>query len=98
MLTAPVGSAITAACGDVTLTASITGSDETGSVTLYPPTLGSWTITATKGDDSTSEVINATEYKDYTLTLDYVKPVLDKNDWKTIKKVADAIRAPTTGP
>lgn len=90
VLTAPIGSAITASCGDATLTATITGSDDTGSVTLYPPTLGSWTITATKGDDSTSEVINATEYKDYTLTLDYVKPVLDKNEWKVIKKVADA--------
>lgn len=90
VLTVPIGSAITASCGDATLTATITGSDETGSVTLYPPTLGSWTITATKGDDSTSEVINATEYKDYTLTLDYVKPVLDKNEWKVIKKVADA--------
>ena len=90
VMTAPIGSAITASCGDATLTATITGSDETGSVTLYPPTLGSWTITATKGDDSTSEVINATEYKDYTLTLDYVKPVLDKNDWKTIRKVSDA--------
>ena len=90
VLTAPIGSAITASCGDATLTATITGSDETGSVTLYPPTLGSWTITATKGDDSTSEAINATEYKDYTLTLDYVNPVLDKNKWKVIKKVADA--------
>ena len=90
VLTAPIGSAITASCGDATLTATITGSDETGSVTLYPPTLGSWTITATKGDDSTSEAINATEYKDYTLTLDYVNPVLDKNEWKVIKKVADA--------
>ena len=90
VLTAPIGSAITASCGDATLTATITGSDETGSVTFYPPTLGSWTITATKGDDSTSEAINATEYKDYTLTLDYVNPVLDKNEWKVIKKVADA--------
>ena len=90
VLTAPIGSAITASCGDATLTATITGSDETGSVTLYPPTLGSWTITATKGDDNTSEAINATEYKDYTLTLDYVNPVLDKNEWKVIKKVADA--------
>lgn len=90
VLTAPIGSAITASCGDATLTATITGSDETGSVTLYPPTLGSWTITATKGDDSTSEAINATEYKDYTLTLDYVNPVLDKNEWKVIKNVADA--------
>ena len=90
VLTADIGSAITASCGDATLTATITGSDETGSVTLYPPTLGSWTITATKGDDSTSEAINATEYKDYTLTLDYVNPVLDKNEWKVIKKVADA--------
>ena len=90
VLTAPVGSAITAACGDVTLTASITGSDETGTVTLYPTTLGTWKVTAVKGEDDTAETIAATEYKDYTLTLDYVKPVLDKNDWKTIRKVSDA--------
>ena len=90
VLTAPVGSAITAACGDVTLTASITGSDETGTVTLYPTTLGTWKVTAVKGEDDTAETIAATEYKDYTLMLDYVKPVLDKNDWKTIRKVSDA--------
>lgn len=90
VLTAPVGSAITAACGDVTLTASITGSDETGTVTLYPTTLGTWKVTAVKGEDDTAETIAATEYKDYALTLDYVKPVLDKNDWKTIRKVSDA--------
>lgn len=72
VLTAPVGSAITAACGDVTLTASITGSDETGTVTLYPTTLGSWAITAAKGDETTTATVDVTEYKDYPLELAYV--------------------------
>lgn len=73
VLTAPVGSAITAVCGDVTLTASITGSDETGTVTLYPTTLGSWAITAAKGDETTTAAVEVTEYKDYPLELAYVK-------------------------
>ena len=90
ILTAQVGSEITAECGDTTLTATVSGNGENGTVTFYPPTRGSWTITAVKGEDNTTEIINATEYKDYTLTLDYVKPVLDKNDWKTIRKVSDA--------
>ena len=59
-------------------------------MTLYPTTLGTWKVTAVKGEDDTAETIAATEYKDYTLTLDYVKPVLGKNDWKTIRKVSDA--------
>ena len=73
VLTAPTGSGITAVCGDVTLTASITGSDETGTVTLYPTTLGSWAITAAKGDETTTATVDVTEYKDYPLELAYVK-------------------------
>lgn len=72
VLTAPTGSGITAVCGDVTLTASITGSDETGTVTLYPTTLGSWAITAAKGDETTTATVDVTEYKDYPLELAYV--------------------------
>lgn len=71
VLTAPTGSGITAVCGDVTLTASITGSDETGTVTLYPTTLGSWAITAAKGDETTTATVDVTEYKDYPLELAY---------------------------
>ena len=72
VLTAPTGSGITAVCGDVTLTASITGSDETGTVMLYPTTLGSWAITAAKGDETTTATVDVTEYKDYPLELAYV--------------------------
>lgn len=72
VLTAPTGSGITAVCGDVTLTASITGSDETGTVTLYPTTLGGWAITAAKGDETTTATVDVTEYKDYPLELAYV--------------------------
>ena len=93
VLTAPTGSEITAACGDVALTASVTGSDETGTVTLYPTTMGSWMVTAAKGEETTTETVNATEYKDYPLELDYVKiygAVWDKTSKTTLTRTDDA--------
>lgn len=93
ILTAQVGSEITAECGDTTLTATVSGEGENGTVTFYPPTRGSWTITAVKGEDNTTETINATEYKDYALTLTYINAVLEKNEWKVIRKVSDEGKA-----
>ena len=93
VLTAPTGSEITAACGDVALTASVTGSDETGTVTLYPTTMGSWMVTAAKGEETTTETVNATEYKDYPLELAYVKiygVVWDKTSKTTLSRTDDA--------
>ena len=93
VLTAPTGSTITAVCGDATLTASITGSDETGTVTLYPPAFGSWKITATKGEETTAETVSATEYKDYAVALAYVKiygVVWDKTSKTTLTRTDDA--------
>lgn len=93
VLTAPTGSTITAVCGDATLTASITGSDETGTVTLYPPAFGSWKITATKGEETTAETVSATEYKDYALELAYVRiygVVWDKTSKTTLSRTDDA--------
>ena len=93
VLTAPTGSTITAACGDAALTATVTGTGETGTVTLYPPALGSWQITATKGEETTTETVSATEYKDYPLALAYVKiygVVWDKTSKTTLSRTDDA--------
>ena len=92
-LTAPVGSEVTASCGDTTLTAIVSGSDENGTVVFYPPELGTWSITATLGTDSTNATIAATEYKNYALTLTYINAVLEKNEWKVIRKVSDEGKA-----
>lgn len=72
-LIAPVGSALTATCGDSTMTATVTGDGETGTVKLYPPALGTWSVTATKDDETTTETVAATAYKDYAVELAYVK-------------------------
>lgn len=93
VLTAPTGSTITAVCGDAALTATVTGTGETGTVTLYPPAFGSWKITATKGEETTTETVSATEYKDYPLALAYVKiygVVWDKTGKTTLTRTDDA--------
>jgi hypothetical protein len=92
-LTAPVGSEVTASCGDTTLTAIVSGNDENGTVVFYPPELGTWSITATLGTDSTNATVAATEYKNYALTLTYINAVLEKNEWKVIRKVSDEGKA-----
>ena len=92
-LTAPVGSEVTASCGDTTLTAIVSGNDENGTVVFYPPELGTWKITATLGTDSTNATVAATEYKNYALTLTYINAVLEKNEWKVIRKVSDEGKA-----
>lgn len=71
-LTAPVGSTLTATCGDNTMTATVTGDAGTGTVKLYPPVLGTWSITAAKDDETTTETVAATAYKDYAVELTYV--------------------------
>lgn len=72
-LTAPVGSSLTATCGDSAMNATVTGDGETGTVRLYPPVLGTWSITAAKDDETTTETVAATAYKDYAVELAYVK-------------------------
>lgn len=73
-LTAPVGSTLTATCGDNTMTATVTGDEGgTGAVMLYPPVLGTWSITAAKDDETTTETVEATAYKDYAVELSYSK-------------------------
>lgn len=92
-LTAPAGSALTATCGDSTMTATVTGGGETGTVKLYPPALGVWSITATKDDETTTETVSATEYKDYAVALAYVKiygVVWDKTGKTTLTRTDDA--------
>lgn len=71
-LTAPVGSTLTATCGDNTMTATVTGDAGTGTVKLYPPVLGTWSITAAKDDETTTKTVAATAYKDYAVELAYV--------------------------
>ena len=68
-VTVKAGSAITAQCGDKTVTGTV---PENGSIKLYLPIAGTWTVTATLGDETTTATVEVTEYKDYPLELAYV--------------------------
>lgn len=69
-VTVKAGGAITASCGDKTVTGTV---PESGSVKLYLPIAGTWTVTATLGDETTTATVEVAEYKDYPLELAYTK-------------------------
>ena len=65
-VTAPEGSTITAKNGATTLT------DTGGTVKFYLPNTGTWTITAELDGQTASSAVEASDYKDYPVTLAYV--------------------------
>ena len=68
-VTVNAGSAVTAQCGDKTVTGTV---PENGSIKLYLPIAGTWTVTATLGDETTEGSVEVSEYRDYPLELAYV--------------------------
>ena len=68
-VTVKAGSAVTAQCGDKTVSGTV---PESGSIKLYLPIAGSWTVTATLGDETTEDSVEVSEYRDYPLELAYV--------------------------
>lgn len=68
-VTCDSGSSITVQKDENTLTGDSTGAP----VKFYIPSAGSWTVTATLGEDVAREEINIADFTDYPITLDYVK-------------------------
>lgn len=68
-VTCDSGSSITVQKDEEVLTGSSTGAP----VKFYIPSTGSWTVTATLGEDVAQEEINVVDFTDYPITLDYVK-------------------------
>ena len=68
-VTVKAGSSVTAQCGDKTVTGTV---PESGSIKLYLPIAGTWTVTATLGDETTEGSVEVNEYRDYPLELAYV--------------------------
>lgn len=68
-VTVKAGSAVTAQCGDKTVTGTV---PENGSIKLYLPIAGTWTVTATLGDETTEGSVEVSEYRNYPLELAYV--------------------------
>lgn len=68
-VTVKAGSTVTAQCGDKTVTGTV---PESGSIKLYLPIAGTWTVTATLGSKTAEGSVEVSEYKDYPLELTYV--------------------------
>lgn len=68
-VTVKAGSAVAAQCGDKTVTGTV---PESGSIKLYLPIAGTWTVTATLGNETTEGSVEVSEYRDYPLELAYV--------------------------
>ena len=68
-VTCDSGSSITVQKDEDVLTGNSTGAP----VKFYIPSTGSWTVTATLGEDVAQEEINVVDFTDYPITLSYVK-------------------------
>lgn len=68
-VTVKTGSVVTAQCGDKTVTGTV---PESGSIKLYLPIAGTWAVTATLSDETTTATVEVSEYRDYPLELAYV--------------------------
>ena len=68
-VTVKAGSTVTAQCGDKTVSGTV---PESGSIKLYLPIAGTWTVTATLGDETTERRVKVSEYRDYPLKLSYI--------------------------
>lgn len=68
-VTVKAGSAVTARCKDKTVSGTV---PESGSIKLYLPVAGTWTVTATLGGETTEGSVEVSEYRDYPLELAYV--------------------------
>ena len=68
-VTIKAGSTVTAQCGDMTVSGTV---PESGSIKLYLPIAGTWTVTATLGDETTERRVKVSEYRDYPLKLSYI--------------------------
>lgn len=68
-VTCDSGSSITVQKDEDVLTGNSTGAP----VKFYIPSAGSWTVTATLGEDVAQEEINVVDFTNYPITLSYVK-------------------------
>ena len=84
-VTIDAGSQVTISKGDTSISLTSTGSD-----LVYLSSTGTWTVSASLDDQSTSESVECNGYQDYSVELSYVSDVLNDNSWEVIKRVADA--------
>lgn len=86
MLTVEPGANVVAYSAGNTVTGQ---SGESGTVALYLPTSGTWSLSATHEDYSfTAENTAIVDgYGDYDAEIDFVSPTFEENNWETIQRI-----------
>lgn len=78
------GATVTATKGSL----SVSGTSASGTCTLTVPEAGTWSVKATLGGE-TSNTKSVTFTDSYDVTLAFVSPTLNDNDWAKIREVSD---------
>ena len=86
VVTVSAGATVTATNGSKTITGT---SDNTGVCTLAVPEIGTWSVSATLGGQ-TSDTKTVSITDSYAVTLSFVSSTLNNNEWSVIKSVSDA--------
>lgn len=86
IVTVSAGATVTATNGSKTISGT---SESTGVCTLIVPEIGTWSVSATLGGQ-TSDTKTVSITDSYAVSLNFVYPTLNKNTWETIKNISDA--------
>ena len=86
IVTVSAGATVTATNGSKTITGT---SDSTGVCTLAVPEIGTWSVSATLGGQ-TSDTKTVSVTDSYAVALSFVSSTLNNNEWSVIKSVSDA--------
>ena len=84
IVTVTSGATVTATKGSL----SVSGTSVNGVCTLIVPEAGTWSVKATLGGE-TSNTKSVTFTDSYDVTLAFVSPTLNDNDWAKIREVSD---------
>lgn len=84
VVTVKSGATVTATKGSL----SVSGTSVNGTCTLTVPEAGTWSVKATLGGE-TSNTKSVTFTDSYDVTLAFVSPTLNDNDWAKIREVSD---------
>lgn len=86
IVTVSAGATVTATNGFKTISGT---SDSTGVCTLIVPEIGTWSVSATLGGQ-TSDTKTVSITDSYAVEIFFASPTLNDNEWSTIKRISDA--------
>lgn len=85
-VTTKPGATITVSLDSQSYTATATG----GSAEFYLPQKGTWSVTATSGDQTKTETVEVTDYSAYSIYVSLFDEVFGNNTWESIQNAVQS--------